>query len=176
MLFEVLMIEVLKIIVSAFVALFVVWGVLDYVIQRVSERNKTNEEKEGNSNPTSEGGGGQKTVGAGNTTTTTTTQGNPKDIRCKIIQEPKELRIYGMLPYNFYILSLASLFGVYLMYHGVREDVKSLYEIVNTPKNKVVEGDKCTRDSCRCKKDICVDVKEGKEGTVKKGEKENKGK
>lgn len=157
MLFEVVMIEVLKIIVSVFVGAFVLWGVIDYIIQRISERKKTNEVKGGNSNPPSVGGGRQQTVEAGNATT----QGNPKDIRCKIIREPKELRIYGMLPYNFYILSLASLFGLYLMFHGVRDDVRSLYEIVNTPKSKVVEDDKRTGDCCRCKKDICADVKEG---------------
>jgi hypothetical protein len=85
--------------------------------------------------------------------------GNPQNIRCKIIREPKEIRIYGMLPYNFYILSLVSLFGLYLMFHGVRDDVRSLYEIVKTPKIKIVGSEKCTGDSCQCKRDICTDVK-----------------
>jgi hypothetical protein len=169
MLFEVVMIEVLKVIVSVFVGAFVLWGVIDYIIQRVSERDKTNKVKGGNGNPPNRCAGGQQTAGAEDATE----PDNPKDIRCKIIQEPKELRIYGMLPYNFYILSLASLFGVYLMFHGVREDVRSLYEIVNMPKNKVVGDDKRTGDSCRCKKDICADVKAG---TTPKNKNDNKGK
>ena len=148
------MIVTLKVIVSVFVAAFVFWGVIDYIIQRVLEWNETNEGRVGNSNPPSEGGGHQA-VGVGNSTT----QGNPKDVRCKIIREPKEVRIYGMLPYNFYILSLASLFGVYLMFHGVRDDVRSLYEIVKTPKIKIVGSEKCVGDSCQCKKDSCTDVK-----------------
>ena len=150
------MIFTIKIVVTVLVFAFIGYGVIDYAIAKRKEgkdRKKGNNVQGGSTGNEPEENG-QQAQNDQQVQNQNADNRNVKDVRYVFIHETPELRIYGLLPYCFYLLALASLFLVYLTWHGVRKDIRNFYELKNKGKME------CVTDSVKCRCDstcVCID-------------------
>lgn len=147
------MIYTIKIVVTILVFAFIVYGIIDYAIAKRKEekRNKNGYDVQGNATDNAPEENGQQEQNDQQGENRNADNRKVKDVRYVFIREIPELRIYGLLPYSFYLLALASLFLVYLTWHGVRKDIRAFYELKNKGNTE------CVADSVKCRTCACFD-------------------